>query len=127
ELPTLSLSATDAGRLARIEDELHKLSRQPKPTTVGPDIDGTAQELMASLGSQIEALRRRMAVRGRPQASALDPETLEAIAEAVAARLADPTATSLTKSRAKRAPPRKATAQKATAQKATSANRKSGS
>ena len=85
---TLSLSAPDAERLARIEEELRKLGRQPKATGVAPDIDGTALEQMASLGSQIEALRRRMAVRARPQAPTLDAETLDAIADAVAARLA---------------------------------------
>ncbi|MDQ2724803.1 MAG: hypothetical protein M3Y36_04830, partial [Actinomycetota bacterium] len=116
EPPTVALSTTDAERLARIEDEIHKLSRQPRPTAGGPGADATALEQMASLGNQIEALRRRMAVRGRPQSPALDAETLDAIAEAVAARLASPAGAAPTKARAKPAPdsPRKATTPRST-------------
>lgn len=111
---TLTLSAADAERLARIEDEIRKLSRQPRATSVSPDIDGTALEQMASLGNQIDALRRRMAVRARPQAPTFDAEALDAIAEAVAARLATTSSPGPTNAAVKRSPRKSATPRKST-------------
>lgn len=84
--PTVSLSASDAQRLAGIEDEVRRLGRT-QPATWG-DVDGAVHEQMATLGAQIDALRRRMAVRARSQGPVLDAEALDAIADAVAARLA---------------------------------------
>lgn len=84
--PTVSLAASDAQRLAGIEDELRRLGRT-QPAT-GGDVDGAVLEQMATLGAQIDALRRRMAVRARSQGPVLDTEALDAIADAVAARLA---------------------------------------
>ncbi len=87
----LTLAAADAQRLTRIEDELRKVNRQPKSAIMASDVDSTALEQMAALGNQIEALRRRMAIRGRSETPGLDASTLEAIADAVVARLS-PTA-----------------------------------
>ncbi|MDQ6946030.1 MAG: hypothetical protein M3256_07095 [Actinomycetota bacterium] len=109
---SVSLAASDAQRLARIEDQLRTLSRSPPVGAA--DGDGTAGEQMAALGNQIEALRRRMAVRARPQAPVLDANAIETIAEAVAARLTGPGRSAPAKVPTKRAgaTPRKATSQR---------------
>ncbi|MDQ6783143.1 MAG: hypothetical protein M3063_06830 [Actinomycetota bacterium] len=111
---SVSLSTTDAERLARIEDGLHRLNRQQKVVNGSAAIDGTALEQMVVLSNQIEALRRRMAVRARPQAPVLDADTLEAVAEAVVARLAPGPDAPPARSRPRRAP---TTARQATGQR----------
>lgn len=103
-----SAQAEDRERIvARIEDELRTFSNQPKPAIDPASIDGSALEQMAVLGNQIEALRRRMALRARPEAPALDGGALDAIAEAVVARLT-PSA-----GRSAKASPAKSTAKQA--------------
>lgn len=113
----LPLSAVDVQRLTRIEDELRKVSRQPKSGILPSDVDSTALEQMTALGNQIEALRRRMAIRGRSETPGLDASTLEAIAEAVVARLspssAGPAQAVPAKRAAKKASPAKRIAKQA--------------
>jgi hypothetical protein len=46
-------------------------------------------QLGQQLGEQLEALRRRIALRARPAGQALDEETIAAIADAVVSRLND--------------------------------------
>lgn len=110
----LPLSAVDVQRLTRIEDELRKVNRQPKSGILPSDVDSTALEQMAALGNQVEALRRRMAIRGRSETPGLNAITLEAIAEAVVARLspssAGPAQAVPAKRAAKKASPAKRTA-----------------
>jgi hypothetical protein len=125
----VSLAPGDTDRLDRIEEELRKLSRQPRTAGVAAGIDDSAAEQMANLSNQIENLRRRLAVRGRPLAPALDAATLDAIADAVAARLVPgaatgpPSGSAAKAAPAKRAPAKRAPA-KARAKRAPAAPRK---
>lgn len=80
-----SQSEGDSQRLVRIEAELGALARQPAPV-LPADTESAVGEQLASLGSQMEALRRRLAVRARTPA--LDDDAIDALADAVAARLA---------------------------------------
>ncbi|MDQ2754763.1 MAG: hypothetical protein M3R71_04350 [Actinomycetota bacterium] len=75
--------------LTRLEEAVTELLSRPAPAGGGPgDSEPVAQQLRA-LTDQVEALRRRIALRARP-AAAIDDATIAAVADAVAARLAAP-------------------------------------
>lgn len=82
----VSLVGVDAQRLARIEAELGVLAQQ-RPPTLSAETESVVGEQLASLGTQLEALRRRLAVRARTPM--LDDDAIDALADAVAARLED--------------------------------------
>jgi len=83
--PSTVARPVDDERLERIESALAALSG--RPDDAGPADPEVSQQL-AVLGNQIDALRRRLAVRARPPAFAAS--TIQDLADAVAARLDDP-------------------------------------
>lgn len=74
----------DADRLARLEAAVTELLE--RPVSPAPS-DAAVAEQLSKLGGQLEALRRRIAVRARP-GPALDPATMRQLADVVVERLA---------------------------------------
>ena len=86
-LTRLSPAAPDLSELyARFDELAHLVARYQPPDL--QEVHAHLDELIGQqLGAQIEALRRRIALRARPAALELDSQAIAAIAEAVVARL----------------------------------------
>jgi hypothetical protein len=77
-----------AARFERAVSTMEAALRPSRQLAPGPD-QGQLSEVVSELARHIEALRRRISISARPANGELGPETIGAIADAVAARLSE--------------------------------------